>query len=301
MRKYLITILSVTLLCAVTPSPVFGVSREIIQMMQQLDTLQQMVQNLQNTVSTQTAILHTLIQQTAHDVSQIKSNVADLEQKTNQNLASSANKLDSMTNQIQALSSSLDQTQAQLTKLSEQVAQTQNIIQTLNKPPAPPPGTTPGETPGQATSTTPSGPGTPGSPSANVPDPDSLYSSALTSFNSGQYALAIQSFQEYLQYYGNTPRASNAQFYIAECYYNNGDYTRAIKEYDKCIKSYPNGNKVAAAELKKGYALLANGQRAAGIQELRLLVERHPGSHEADLATQRLKRLGIIIRAPRKG
>ena len=309
MKKYALTILSGALLSVVTASPAFGVSREIIQMMQQLDTLQQSVQTLQNTVSTQTAILHTLLQQTSHDVTQMKSQMADLQKNTEQNLAASSSKVDSMSTQIQALSSSLEQAQAQLTRLSEQLAQTQKVIQTLNAPsPAGPvmPGA-PGSQPTGAAGTPLDVPGAGGSPQAtasapaNVPDPNSLFNSAMGSFNSGQYALAIQGFQEFLQYYGTTPRASTAQYYIGECYYNNGDYRHAVEAYDKCIERYPNGDKTLAARLKKGYALLANGDRAAGIRELRALVEQHPQAHESELASQRLRRLGIIIRAGSQG
>jgi tol-pal system protein YbgF len=299
LKKYALTIFSIAFLSAVTASPAFGVSREIIQMMQQLDTLQQNVQTLQNTVSTQTAILHTLLQQTAHDVAQMKSQMADLQKNTEANLAASSNKVDSMASQVQALSSSLEQAQAQLTKLSEQLAQTQKVIQTLNTPPPVAPGTVgaPGTQPGDAASTGAGGTGaTPG-----VPDPNSLFNSAMGSFNSGQYALAIQGFQEFLQYYGTTPRASSAQYYIGECYYNNGDYKHAVEAYDKCIEQYPDGDKTLAARLKKGYALLANGDKAAGIRELRALVEQNPKAHESDLATQRLRRLGIVIHTRSRG
>jgi tol-pal system protein YbgF len=296
LKKYALTILSGALLSVVTASPAFGVSREIIQMMQQLDTLQQSVQTLQNTVSTQTAILHTLLQQTSHDVTLMKSQMADLQKYTEQNLAASSSKVDSMSTQIQALSSSLEQAQGQLTRLSEQLAQTQKVIQTLNAPPAAAPGSVPPGTPGD----TPSSPTAAAAP-ANVPDPNSLFNSAMGSFNSGQYALAVQGFQEFLQYYGTTPRASTAQYYIGECYYNNGDYKHAVEAYDKCIERYPNDDKTLAARLKKGYALLANGDKAAGIRELRALVEQHPQSHESELASQRLRRLGITIRTGSQG
>lgn len=298
MKKYALTLLSIGLLSVVSASPAFGVSREIIQMMQQLDTLQQSVQTLQNTVTSQTAILHTLLQQTAHDVGQMKSQMADMQKSTQQNLAATSNKMDSMANQVQALSSSLEQAQAQITKLSEQLAQTQKVLQTLNTPPTPAPGTQPGDANGTGTGPAATGPGP---AAANVPDPNSLFNSAMGSFNSGQYALAIQGFQEFLQNYGTTARASSAQYYIGESYYNNGDYKHAIQAYDKCIERYPNGDKTLSARLKKGYALLADGNKAAGIRELRSLVEQHPEAHESDLATQRLKQLGIIIHARRRG
>jgi tol-pal system protein YbgF len=119
----------------------------------------------------------------------------------------------------------------------------------------------------------------------------------MSLYNGGQYDLAIQAFQDYLKYYKDTDRASNAQFYIGDCYFYKGDYTHAIDAYDQCIEKYPTGNKAAAAQLKKGFSLLAMEQKTAGIKELRSLVQRFPDSPEADLARQRLKKLGITATA----
>jgi tol-pal system protein YbgF len=179
----------------------------------------------------------------------------------------------------------------------------------LNAPPATAPGTpgAPGSPQQGADGTPLDVPGAGGSnqaaasPPPNVPDPNSLFNSAMGSFNSGQYALAIQGFQEFLQYYGATPRASDAQYYIGESYYNNGDYKHAVDAYDACVERYPDGDKTLAARLKKGYALLAGGNKAAGIRELRALVEQNPKAHESELASQRLRRLGIIIRTGNQG
>jgi tol-pal system protein YbgF len=284
-----------TALAASVPSRAFGVSRETIQMMQQLDTLLQMVQNLQKTVDTQGAVLRTLIQQTSDSISELKQDVAGIQKGTAQNLAESSSKIDNMTSQIQALSSSLAETNARLAKLSDQVAQTQNIIQTLNQPAAQPAtgaaGTggaagpqqaTPGE-PGDTQQTAPQQP--------QVPDPASLFSSALASYNSGQYQLAIQGFQEYLQYYANTDRASDAQFYIGDSYYNMGNYPKAVDEFNTCLERYQSGSKLPTAQLKKAYALLALGETHAGARELRSLISRYPQSPEADLARDRLKKI----------
>jgi tol-pal system protein YbgF len=207
-----------------------------------------------------------------------------------QDLASSNARFDAMTSQMQALSESLEEAKARLAKLSEQMAQTQNILQTLPAQSNPTPGTTPGS---------PGAPPAPGAPP--VPDADSLYSQGLSYYNGGQWDLSIQAFQDYLKYYKDTDRASNAQFYIGECYYSQGDYNRAIAAYDLCSEKYPTGNKAAAAQLKKGFSLLALDQKTAGIRELRSLLQRFPDSHEAELARQRLKKLGIAVpAAPRK-
>jgi len=263
--------------------PAFGVSKEIQYIMQQLDALQQTVQNMQKSMDAQTADLRNLIELANRNVNAMKTTVAELHKVTDQSLASNSARFDSMTTQIQALTESLEEAKSRLAKLSEQMVQTQNIIQTLNAP-------SPAKSPSN-----PSGPGDDTKPGANIPDADSLYKSAYSYYNGGQYQLAIQAFQEYLQYYSDTDRASNAQFYIGECYYSQGNYTQAIEEYNKCLERYPKGNKQPAAQLKKGYALLAVGQDQAGIRELRSLAQRYPNSHEADLARQRLKKLGVTL------
>jgi tol-pal system protein YbgF len=282
LKKYILLALTILAVLGIPNQPIFGVNKEELQMMQQLDALQQAVQSLQRTVDTQSAVLKTLLEQTNDNVNTMKTKVTESQGAIQQNLAASGNHFDTMAAQMQALSESLEEAKARLSKLSEQMAQMQNIMTTLpaSNPSTPAPG---------------AGPGAPGAPP--VPDADSLYTQGLSYYNGGQYDLSIQSFQDYLKYYKDTDRASNAQFYIGECYYSQQDYKRAIDAYDACSEKYPNGNKAAAAQLKKGFALLALDQKTAGIRELRSLVQRFPDSHEAELARQRLKKLGITAPA----
>lgn len=298
MKKHLFGVALLALAFVLNAQPGFGVSKEIIQMMTQLDNLQQEVESLQRTVDTQTAVLKTLVEQTSQNVNAMKATIARMEQAQQQSLANTNNQMDSMTSQIQQLSSSLDEAKGQIAKLSSQIAQTQKILQTINtpNPNAPPsPNAAPGTQGAQGASASAAGPTPTGDAPAQqpppVPDPQTLYNSAYQDYMQGQYALAIQGFQQYLQNYGDTDLASNAQFYIGDSYYAQKDYRNAIKEYDKCIEQFPGGNKVAASYLKKGYALLALGETSAGERELRALIRRYPSTHEADLARQRLRRL----------
>ena len=43
-----------------------------------------------------------------------------------------------------------------------------------------------------------------------------MYNAARQDYISGKYDLAVQGFNDYLKYYGNTSYAPNAQFYIAD-------------------------------------------------------------------------------------
>ena len=285
MKKHTPLALMVFAFLGMQVQPAFGVSKETLQMMQQLDALQQAIQNLQKTVDTQTAVLKTLVEQANDNVNSMKAVITDLRGSVQQSLASTNARFDAMTSQMQSLSESLEEAKARLSKLSEQAAQTQNILQTLPALTTPAPAATAGAT----------GTSAPGPPP--VPDADALYSQGLSYYNGGQWDLSIQAFQDYLKYYQDTDRASNAQFYIGECAYSQGDYKKAVDAYDLCIEKYPNGNKAAAAQLKKGFALLELDLKLAGQRELRALIQRFPDSHEADLARQRLKKMGITVPA----
>ena len=158
-----------------------------------------------------------------------------------------------MTSQMQALSESLEEAKARLSKLSEQMAQMQNILTTLPAHPIPrPAGTWDTRSPVPRPALLP------------CPTPIRFTTQGLSYYNGGQYDLSIQAFQDYLKYYKDTDRASNAQFYIGECYYSQQDYKHAIEAYDLCSEKYPTGNKAAAAQLKKGFALLAAGSEDGG-------------------------------------
>ncbi|MGA3166805.1 MAG: tetratricopeptide repeat protein [Terriglobia bacterium] len=283
MRKHTILVLLAVALCGAMGRPAYGVSKDTALIMQQLDQMQQALQNLQKTVDTQTAVLKTLIEQANDNVNTMKVTVTEMRGTLQQNLASTNARFDSLTSQVQALSESLEEAKARLAKLSDQMTQTQNILQTLPPSGGTPPGVNP---------TSPTGEAKPANP---VPDADSLYSAGLSYYNGGQWTLAIQSFQDYLKYYGDSDRASNAQFYVGECYYSQQKYDQAIDDYNKCIERYPTGNKLAAAQLKKGYALLELDQKSAGVRELRSLIQRFPDAHESELARQRLKKLGISV------
>lgn len=282
MRKYASIALLAAGLWALGAQPVFGVSREIIRIMQQLDTMQQSIQNMQKTIDSQTAVLRTLVEQVNDNVNAMKLTVAELQKASERNRAATNARFDSLTSEIQALSASLDESKARLARLSDQVMQTQNIIQTLNTPPP------------AAANGTPGAPGTTSTPapaSTPPPDPTTLYKSGLTYLNGGQYPLAIQAFQEFLKDYGTSDLASNAQFYIGESYYSQGDFNRAVVAYNTCLERYPKGSKLPAAQLKKSYALIQLGKKRAAERELRSLIGRYPHSREASLARQRLKRL----------
>ncbi|MBI4461818.1 MAG: tol-pal system protein YbgF [Acidobacteria bacterium] len=267
--------------------PTEAQKKEIIELQANMRTLQEQVRDLQRSLAERTTVLKSLVEQTVDAVNRMNTTVADLERAVKEAQANSEARVDSLTTQVQALRDSLDEVSVRVAKLSGQLTETQSVLQSMDvrlSPQAPPLEATPGgPTPASAPATATSG----------IPSAETLYAAALRDFTTGKYDLARQQFGDYLKYYGETPLAGNAQFYIGETYYQQKDYRQAIAEYDRVLNNHPKSYKVAAAQLKKGYALMELNDREAGIRALRVLIREHPNSEEARLAQRRLERLGV--------
>lgn len=127
---------------------------------------------------------------------------------------------------------------------------------------------------------------------AEMPDPNRLYESAYLDVTRGDYPLAIEGFNTYLQYYPNTELSDNAQYWVGEAYFALQDFPSAAREYQKVIDNYPKGDKLPAALLKLGEAHQSQGDTQAARTTLERLVKDFPRSEEARLAKERLASLG---------
>jgi len=276
--------LSIAAIVLVPLTPSLAANKDMIQLQTQVQSLQDQVARLQQSVDMNMGVMKNLIEQSADSVNKMNAAVGDLQNKM-QGLTSDNNgKIDQLSSQVQSLHDSVDELKSRLAKVSKQLDDMQGGGQNL---PAGQPGMTaaPGANPPQ--------PGPGGDTSSAAPPPDQLYNNALRDYNSGKYDLSSQEFAQYLQYYSNADRAGNAQFYLADIEYRQGNFEAAVKDYDKVLEQYPGGDKAAAAQLKKGYALLELGQREAGVRELNSLIGRYPRSIEASQARDRLRRLGV--------
>ena len=263
-------------------SPAFGANKDIIQLQTQVQTLQDQVARLQQSIDMNMGVMKNLIEQSADSVNKMSTALTDLQQKMQGQAGDTNSRMDQLSGQVQSLHDTVDELKSRLAKVSKQLDDMQQGGQNLT---AGQPGNTATPAGGAAGEANPA--------ASQAPQADVLYNNALRDYNSGKYDLASQEFNEYVKYYSNTDLAGNAQFYLADIEYRQGNFEAAVKDYDKVLEQYPGGNKAAAAQLKKGYALLELGQRDAGIRELNSLVARYPRSIEASQARDRLRRLGV--------
>ncbi len=280
---------------ALVSLPAAAQKREVIELTKEVELLRQEVKELRQTVERDNAVTKSLLEQALDAVNRMKTTVTEAEQSMRQSQADGNSRVDSLATQVQSLRDAMDELSARLAMVSQQLAQAQGVLETVDSRLAGSSGPPP--VAGSTTSPTTGGGNPPPTTSSAPPPPapQSLYDNALRDLNTGKYDLARQQFQDYLQYYSRTALAGNAQFHIGETYYRQNDFKRAIAEYDKVLRDHPDSNKVAASLLKKGYAQLELNQRDEGVRTLRSLVEKYPRSDESEWARRRLKSLGETV------
>lgn len=286
-----------------SPRPTGAVSKELVQLQEDVTQLLQGQQSLRSAIDSNNATLHTLIQQSLDSVSAMNVQMSNLQKSVGEATANDSSKIDTMATQTQGVSDNLQDIQARVGKLATQMNDIQSTLQTIDGrlaggPNLPPASSAPVAPVPSATANPPAdavpAPSTNRQPAGmSGVASDTLYQNALRDFTTGKYDLAQQEFSDYVKNYGSTDLASNAQFYLGEISYAQGDYREAVAQYNTVLSNYPQSYKLAAALLKKGMAELELGMKATGARDLKEVVRRFPGTDESRRASAKLKELGI--------
>jgi tol-pal system protein YbgF len=277
------------LLVALAVPATFAQRKEIQELQREMGLLSEQVRNIERTQNERFTAIQVLIQQTFDAASKASTSVAVLEgwfkdrfREQEKNvmapIAGVNTKVDQMAQEFGALREAVADTNARLGKLQQQIIDLGNAVKTMQAPAPPPPAATP--------------------QTAAPPPAGVLYNSALRDRQGGKPDLAIQQFRDYLQYYGTTELAPNAQYHIAEIYYSQGDLQNALTEFDVVLEKYEDSEKTPDALYMKGQTLVKMGKRTAGAQEFRELIRRFPRSGVATQARAQLKAMGLSPTAP---
>jgi tol-pal system protein YbgF len=123
-------------------------------------------------------------------------------------------------------------------------------------------------------------------------EPSEAYRQAKNDYDKGNFDLALAGFQNYITQFPDTSLASSAQYWTGECYSSKKDFTKAIESFGLVISSYPKSEKVPGAKLKIGlsYLNLKNTEKAR--EYLNKVIKEHRGTAEADIAADRLSKIG---------
>jgi tol-pal system protein YbgF len=135
-----------------------------------------------------------------------------------------------------------------------------------------------------------------GAPGSAVPagggSEQASYDAGMAALRAGSYDKAISTFGEVVTNYPNGDLASNAQFWIGESYYTKGDLENAITAYRKVLATWPDSRKAPDAMVKLGFSQSDLKRTSEARKTLDEVVRKYPGTTAAQLAADRLKRLG---------
>ncbi len=270
-----------------SPQPAGAVSKEIVELQQQMSQLLQGQQDLRSAIDTNSATLKTLVQQSLDAVNRLNGDVAGVQKSTQEVQANSGARIETLGQQTQGLSDNLQDVQARVGKLSQQMTDMQNLLQSIDAK------ISSGAPAGSASAPGPAGTAPNAPPVAPSISPDTLYQNALRDYTGGNYDLSRQEFSDYIKNFPTNDLASNSQFYLGEISYAQNDFKGAISAYELVLQNYPHSFKLGASLLKRGMAELEVGQKPAGIKDLRDVERRFPGSDEARRAQAKLKEMGV--------
>jgi len=258
-----------------------------------------------STGSEDMVLLHREITDVQRDIQQLKNDSLDkkdlqamesrMQEMSSQSMRSNADltaEVKQLQEQIEALGASLDLTTTKLQNISQELAASRARIGTgAILPPVSAAAGAPGEgeEPTAAAGDLPAA-------ASTASTPEELYRSAYEDYMRGNYDLAEQGFQDYLDRWPTTELSDNALYWIGECTDAQGKTEEALQIFSKVLDDYPTSDKAAAAQLKKGLLYLKMDDQAQGVVHLQYVVYEYPGTREADLARERLRSLGLTIR-----
>jgi tol-pal system protein YbgF len=284
LRNRLLAAAMMAAVLACAPAPAHAASKEIIELQTQVQQLLDMVQRLQSTMDTRFGVIQHLVEQTADDANRMTATVNGLQQKINAQSETGGGKLDTVSGQVQSLNDSVDELKSRIAKLDKSIQDLQTQTQNAQNP------ATAGAPAGAMPAA--NGSGAPGPAANQAPPLQETFQAAYRDYNAAKYEVATGEFQDVIHYYPMDDLAGQAQFYLGEIAYRQQNYADAVKAYNNVLEGFPGSPRASTAQLRKGFALLQEGKKDQGIRELRLLIQRHPQTPEAAQARTKLNGLG---------
>ena len=270
--------------------PVFSQKEKIAEIQRDILLMQDQIRALQRSQDEKMAAMQVMVQQILDSANKANTAVAVLDaamrdrMKEQERLlvapvAGLGAKVDTMANDFGGVRESITDLSSRMGKLQNQITDIKSAIQVIATPPAPP--ANPTVAPNAAN---------PNAPPAGV-SAETLYNGAMRDKTAGNSDLAIEQFQNYLKWFGNTDLAPNAQYYIGEIKYLRGDLDGALMAFDTLLEKYPDNPKTSDAMLQKGRALVKAGFKAEARQEFTSLIKKFPNHDNAAMAKTELASL----------
>jgi tol-pal system protein YbgF len=276
---------------ALSPATPAAADREHQQIMADLRMLQEQTNQLQ-------ALMNTL----GEALKAVNSRLDDQTTLERKSFADGRVQMDTMSSDLRVVREKVDEANVRLGSLSQELESLRQAIPEPGAVPVPPvtagagtPGAVPvpptagAATPGAVTDT-PAPPAATTTPTTNPGiSAQRAFDGAFGDYAVGNYSLAIQGFEQYLQYFPKSLRAHEAQLYIGESLFLDKKNAEAVAAYERVIANYPSSPSVPQAYYKRGLALQGIGQNDKARESFETVIKQFPDSPQATLAKQRIE------------
>jgi tol-pal system protein YbgF len=302
-RRFMLCALVAAVSIVVAPMGSSAADTKLQDLQRDVASLQEQVRQLKESQDKQLTALTVLVQQALDTSNRSNTGVAviqnnlqqtlkDMESKVVAPVAGLSTHLDAIDQDVRALQQSVTDQNAMMAKLQQQMTDVSNAIKILQTPAPPPPASGGGDS---------SNSGAAASAVADTPtiSAQDLYANANRDRGSKKYDLALQEYQQYLKWYGNTDLAANAQYYIGDIHSRQKDYETAVRDFDMVLEKYSENNKTPDALYSKGLALKSLSRLTESHSEFLELIKRYPRNDLAAQACDQLKGMGYNCPAPK--
>jgi tol-pal system protein YbgF len=262
---------------ALSPVTSAAADREHQQIMADLRMLQEQTQQLQ-----------ALMTDLGEALKAVNTRIEDQTSLERKAFADTKVQIDTISGDIRVVREKVDETNVRLGTITQELEtirdaipdrgafqQTPVITDPTAAPGAPPPAGAP------QTSTMPP-------PNPRV-QPQQLFQQAYGDYTSGNYALAVQGFQAYLDSFPKSTQAHEAQLYAAESLALDKKDMEAVAAYNRVIANYPGSPSVPQAYYKRGMSFERLGDIARARESYETVIKQFPDTPQAVLAKQRLE------------
>jgi tol-pal system protein YbgF len=270
------------------PPPAGGVSKEIIELQQQVSTLMQNQQDMRSAMDQQNGALKVLVEQSLDSVNKLSGNMDQLQKSVQEVNATAGARVDSLSTQTQAISDNLQVVQSRVGKLSDQMTDLKNLLQSVDAKVsggAPSQAGTGGPSDNSATVNPNQTGGQPNSQSndqGSNPGNDQPNGQPDNSQPAGQPSGPPSA--EAQPGGGTTPPSAEVLYTSALRDFSGGNYDLAQQEFTDYLKNFPDAQLASNARFYMGEIDFVGGNYHGAIAQYNNVINNYPDSFKAPAA-----------------
>ena len=135
-RHNILAILAIAILVLGSITPAFAVSKEIIQLQTQVQSLTDQMARMQQSFDERMGVMRNLIEQSTDSMNKLAASLDATQKSMQQQSGDTQGRVDQLSGQVQSLHDSLDELKARLTKIGQQLDAMSAAGQNLTTQPA---------------------------------------------------------------------------------------------------------------------------------------------------------------------